>query len=90
MHEKFLADARKYIKINSLDERPRHPLNCLCEHCAEASVTEHMRWNVYMRTQGYRYSPKRNDRAKLHNDLISWHDLPELEKYKDKEPAYRA
>ncbi len=90
VHEKFLADARKYIKINSLDERPRHPSNCLCEHCAEASVTEHMRWNVYMRTQGYRYSPKRNDRAKLHNDLISWHDLPELEKYKDKEPAYRA
>ena len=26
----------------------------------------------------------RNDRAKLHKDLASWKDLPELEKYKDK------
>lgn len=39
-----------------------------------AAVTEHMRWNAYMRTEGFIFSGSlekstRNDRAKMHNNL---------------------
>lgn len=39
-----------------------------------ASVTEYMRWNAYMRTEGFVYSgscnkKSRNDRTKMHNNL---------------------
>ncbi len=44
---------------------------------------EHRRWNAYMRSEGYRYSDKRNDMAKLHNCLVSFDDLPEDQKIKD-------
>lgn len=80
VHEELLECAKNYVKLHRVDD---HPENCLCEICAKASITEHMRWNVYMRTLGYRYSPNRNDRAKTHNLLVSWGDLPELDKYKD-------
>lgn len=39
-----------------------------------ASIAEHMRWNAYMRTEGFIFSGScdkktRNDRAKMHNNL---------------------
>lgn len=39
-----------------------------------ASITEHMRWNAYMRTEGFIFSgsyekKSRNDRAKMHHNL---------------------
>lgn len=39
------------------------------------NITEHMRWNAYMRGLGYCYSPVRNDRAKLHYDLVPYSKL---------------
>lgn len=57
---------------------------CLCQRCEKRRISEHMRWNVYMRVNGYRRAIKnRCDLAKLHNDLIPWNELDELEKYKD-------
>lgn len=52
------------------------------------AVTEHKRWNAYMRTQGYTYSgstqkSSRNDLGKLHNDLVPFSELEEAEKQKD-------
>ena len=55
---------------------------------------EHMRWNMYMRSLGYILSDKTgvdygslkgNDRliAKVHNCLIPFEDLPQVEKDKD-------
>ncbi len=57
-------------------------------------VYEHMRWNVYTRTLGYRLAdpavfrdgkPDRTTRqtARVHNFLIAFADLPEEEKKKD-------
>lgn len=57
-------------------------------------VYEHMRWNVYMRTLGYRLAdpavfsngkPDKTARmaALVHPDLIDFRDLPEEEKRKD-------
>lgn len=56
---------------------------CPCPKCRNIRITEHMRWNAYMRTNGFIYSQTRRDRAKTHNDLIPWKELPEPEKYKD-------
>ena len=41
------------------------------------NITEHMRWNAYMRSLGYCYSPVRSDRAKLHHDLVPYSELEE-------------
>lgn len=56
---------------------------CECPNCNNRRVTEHMRWNMYMRVHGYRYADKRNDRAKQHNRLVTWEALDILERYKD-------
>lgn len=44
---------------------------------------EHRRWNVYMRTEGYCYGPKRNDMAKIHPSLVPFDQLPLSEQEKD-------
>ncbi|MBR1779820.1 MAG: hypothetical protein IJ751_00245, partial [Oscillospiraceae bacterium] len=44
---------------------------------------EHAGWNAYMRTEGFRYSPVRNDMARLHNDLIPFDQLSIAEQEKD-------
>ena len=36
---------------------------------------EHIRWNAYMRTEGYSFSIKRNDMAKQHNLLLPLHHM---------------
>ena len=59
-----------------------HSPVCNCDACKTARITEHMRWNAYMRSIGYQKGQK-NKIAKLHHDLKSWHDLPCREKYKD-------
>lgn len=51
-------------------------------------VTEHRRWNAYMRSIGYRYSGSRdkstrNDLAKLHHDLVPYGVLSEADRAKD-------
>ena len=56
---------------------------CTCPKCTARMKTEHMRWTAYMRVHGYRYSKDRNDRAKLHNDLIPWQKLSYPERFKD-------
>lgn len=56
---------------------------CPCPKCRNIKISEHMRWNAYMRTNGFIFSQTRRDRAKTHNDLIPWEKLPEPEKYKD-------
>ncbi len=56
---------------------------CDCENCNIRRETEHMRWNAYMRTIGYKYGDTRCDRAKRHCDIKSWDKLEFLEKYKD-------
>jgi hypothetical protein len=33
---------------------PAHSKLCPCTHCQSLRKTEHMRWNAYMRTLGYR------------------------------------
>lgn len=57
---------------------------CHCENCLRKKRSEHMRWNAYMRVQGYAYQDGiRADRAKLHNDLKPWGELTPMDQEKD-------
>ena len=52
------------------------------------TMYEHMRWNAWMRSQGFRYSgardkKSRNDLAKLHNDLVDYVMLSQKDIDKD-------
>ena len=47
---------------------------------------EHCRWNAYMRSIGYVYSPKKDDLAKTHKDLVSNAVLDANQIGKDKIP----
>ncbi len=40
------------------------------EEKVEIGKIEHVRWNAYMRTEGYSYASKRNDLAKVHHNLV--------------------
>lgn len=57
--------------------------DCECELCAKRKRIEHMRWNAYMRSLGYVMNETRADRAKTHNDLRAWSELPPIERQKD-------
>lgn len=55
--------------------------NCLCKNCTRIRKIEHMRWNAYMRTEGY-CAPKTEadykvklERAKLHVNLVPFREL---------------
>ena len=53
-----------------------------------AQITEHRRWNAYMRSMGYIYSgspdpASRDDLAKLHQNLVPYDQLSESDRAKD-------
>ena len=64
------------------------------EDLNRSEVLEHMRWNAYMRSDGYVYSgsgdkSSRNDLAKMHHNLLPFEKLSEEDKRKDSAVALR-
>ena len=53
------------------------------ERTEKRMITEHMRWNAYMRSIGYQKSEIRSDRLKLHPLIVPYDDLDPKEKEKD-------
>ncbi len=51
--------------------------------CLEIGKIEHVRWNAYMRTEGYQYSALRNDLGKLHHNLVPVSELTDDDLRKD-------
>ena len=49
----------------------------------EIGMFEHVRWNAYMRSEGYRCAEKRDDLAKTHNKLVSVKELSDDDLRKD-------
>ena len=80
IHKKALA------KIPHIIETCCNGPICNCDICRTSRLTEHMRWNAYMRSLGYCHNSnggKRDPLAKLHPDLCPWYELPCKERYKD-------
>ena len=73
--------------FTDLDEKFEHRETikevCSCPTCLAQRINEHMRWNAYMAANGYRYNKDRNDRARMHCNMIPWEDLPASDRYKD-------
>lgn len=80
LQEELLRSIRDYAEQG---KAPGHEKGCTCARCVRRSMTEHMRWNTFMRTMGYRGAAVRGDRAKTHDLLVPWEALPESERYKD-------
>lgn len=82
-----IAKAFHKEAIDKLPDRyPEHWDLCSCEACRIKRITEHMRWNAYIRSQGFSVNPyndRRYTRGKLHPDLKPWKDIPCRERYKD-------
>jgi hypothetical protein len=60
------------------------------EEAAAIEPIEHVRWNAYMRTEGFIYSgdkgkASRNDLAKMHNNLHVFAELSDEDKRKDRQ-----
>lgn len=53
------------------------------EEKIEIGKIEHIRWNAYMRSEGYRYAPKRNNLARLHHNLVPTGELTNDDLRKD-------
>lgn len=62
---------------------PERGFLCTCANCERRRRTEHMRWNAYMRTQGYIYGSVRSDRGLVHTDLKPFDKLDVVSQYKD-------
>lgn len=73
--------------ISHLPEQyPAHSDICRCDGCRIKRITEHMRWNAYMRSLGFvvnDHDTRNHYRAKLHPDLKPWKDISCRERYKD-------
>jgi len=74
MHESLRRELTQlgYICIPGTD-KDWHALTQ--EEKLAIGLVEHIRWNAYMRTEGYRYAAVRNDLAKRHNLLVSVYRL---------------
>lgn len=80
IHKKALA------KIPHIIETCNNGPICNCGICRVSRLTEHMRWNAYMRSLGYcrnSRGSRRDPLAKLHPDICPWYELPCQERYKD-------
>lgn len=66
--------AKKHCNISGINKKPE---DRSVEERNIIETLEHKRWNAYMRSEGYIYSPNRNDLAKTHHDLVNFEQLDE-------------
>ena len=71
-----------YQEATEQKKAEKHSL-CMCDACKKKRIAEHMRWNAYMRSLGFRYNEKKDFDAKTHGCLLPWEKLPWKERYKD-------
>ena len=66
--------AKKHCNISGIHKKAE---DRSIEERNTIETLEHKRWNAYMRSEGYVYSPIRNDLAKTHYDLVNFEELDE-------------
>jgi hypothetical protein len=57
------------------------------EELESLARSEHDRWVADKARSGWRYGPVRDDAAKIHSLMVSWEELEEAERDKDREPV---
>lgn len=67
----------------SIKPEEKEEFRKLYENLVRIAEVEHIRWNAYMRTEGYVFGESRNDLAKRHNNLVATHKLPPSTLIKD-------
>ncbi len=81
LYKKAVSESLSSLSKCTEDESRQ---TCVCENCVRRKKSEHMRWNAYTRCIGYSYKEGiRADRAKVHDNLVGWDKLSELDKLKD-------
>ncbi|MBR0106428.1 MAG: hypothetical protein IJM13_04325 [Lachnospiraceae bacterium] len=90
-----LSSATRSFHENACERAGLHPcengyaadsddrLVCTCGNCMLRRKQEHMRWNAFMRGQGYILGPKKDHIAKTHPNLVPFSELSETDKNKD-------
>ena len=89
-NERFEAGLKLRPEYECLEhpDKPADRWGCSCAHCLLRRETEHFRWNAYMRTEGYIFSPsgdvnERRPLAMVHGNLVPFNDLSEKDRSKD-------
>jgi hypothetical protein len=54
------------------------------EEVETLAIREHKRWKAQKEAGGWKYALKTDKAKKLHEDLVTWEELPEKEKEKDR------
>lgn len=84
MSQAFYEKLRTEIGIVEFSSDTADPAEIA--HNNVLAIYEHMRWNAYMRSEGYIVTARKADRddiAKTHHDLIPFAGLSDIEKLKD-------
>jgi hypothetical protein len=72
-----------YIMIPARSNEP--PFNFPGEPLERLAQEEHVRWMQTKLDDGWTYAPETDKAKKLHQCLVSWNELPEEEKDKDRD-----
>jgi len=94
MHKKAVFEAfpEQLVCLSRLEADPKaqtppgfseSEIFCNCRNCERMRRLEKVRWNAFMRSQGYRYHEVRSDRAFRHDCLVTYDDLSEYNKLKN-------
>jgi hypothetical protein len=72
-----------YIMVPARSNEP--PFNFPGEPLEMLAETEHERWMQFKLVEGWKYASKTDNVKKMHNCLVPWDKLPNLEKDKDRD-----
>ena len=76
-------------KLLLTGQNPATPPQFSPEQIEQLAETEHQRWAAHLYLNGWRYGSVRDDAAKQHPSLVSWVDLNEGERQKDRDTILR-
>jgi len=80
IHEKLRKDMYEKMGVDFPGiDMPRESILKDPNLCLKIGLIEHIRWNAYMRTEGYSYGTATDHLSKKHSCLVSVHKLEETE-----------
>jgi hypothetical protein len=85
-----LADIPNKLRFLGYELAPAHgvsprEITMSDEQLEKLSMREHDRWMNDRLRHGWRYGPERDNARKLHNLLVPWSDISEMQREKDRD-----